>query len=220
MVTACVRSFAPSLERIERIWFFTVSSLIESVFATILFEQPSATHRRTSISRVESVSSKAVRGDFKRYLRWNVLAATMNGPDRVEQIIAKRALEQITSRARPQGAKRLHIAFEGRQHNEPRTRRAFSDRCDRLDAADVGKREIHERHVRQVYCVERDRFGAVACLGDNLHVGLTDDQSGDTLPQHRVIVDRHDPDRRWRHAHAGLLATLRQMRARYTVFIE
>jgi hypothetical protein len=57
IVTACVRSFAPNLERMLLTWPLTVSSVIESLSATILFAFPAAISLSTSISREVNESS-------------------------------------------------------------------------------------------------------------------------------------------------------------------
>ena len=58
MVTACVRSFAPSLSRMLPTWLFTVSSRTESWAAISLFAFPSAISQDSS-SRTVNWSSVA-----------------------------------------------------------------------------------------------------------------------------------------------------------------
>ena len=60
-MTASRRSFAPSLDRIVRIWPFTVSFEIVSSSATILFERPRDTERSTSNSRADNSSDEKCR---------------------------------------------------------------------------------------------------------------------------------------------------------------
>jgi hypothetical protein len=59
IVTACVRSLAPSLARMFEMWLLTVSSAIDSRPAISLFAFPAAISRSTSISRYERASSEA-----------------------------------------------------------------------------------------------------------------------------------------------------------------
>src|SRR5580765_1832035 len=57
MVTAWVRSLAPSLDKMLRMWAFTVCSEMERLSAIILLAFPAATSRKISISRLVNASS-------------------------------------------------------------------------------------------------------------------------------------------------------------------
>ena len=84
IVTAWVRSLAPSLARMFLTWLLTVTSVSDSCAPISLLALPAATKRRTSISRGVSESVGRVFRNFGRSLGGQALLAGMDGPNRFQ----------------------------------------------------------------------------------------------------------------------------------------
>src|SRR5262245_16628746 len=125
---------------------------------------------------------------------WNTLHARMHLPDHGHQFGWRHVLEHVTACAGGQRALNLHVAFEGRQHDDPRLRKFIPNRAQRIDPARIGQSEIHQGDVGVVSSKQFDRFMAVRCLRDHFHVRLVVDDRSEAFAEHRMIVDTEHAD--------------------------
>ena len=117
-------------------------------------------------------------------------------------------LEEEAAGACPQRAEGVLVEVEGGedQHAGLVTRRRGGDGAGRLDAVEHGHAHVHEHDVGPVELDEADGVGPVGRLADDLHVLLGLQDHAEALPQERLIVRQHQPDR---HAGAGALQSRR-----------
>jgi hypothetical protein len=108
-MTACVRSLAPSFERMLLRWPLTVCSEIPRDSAMIIGTNACHTAKRLQLAGGERIVCHVLghlHGDFLG----NAAVTCMHQPDRVDQLRPQHALEQITRSTRLEGAQSLHVA--------------------------------------------------------------------------------------------------------------
>ena len=194
IVTASVRSLAPSFSMMCLTCTLTVSSEMDSRSAMSRLRLPPATCCSTSSSRSVSGSSRDVLGQLRRDLLRDPLPAGVDLTHRIGQLLRRHALQHVAARAGGQRALNLDVPFERRQHDDARVGELVADRDHRVDAADVRQAEIHQRDVRTMLAEALDRLAAGRRLGDQHHVRLAVDDGGDAFAQQRMIVDAEDAD--------------------------
>src|SRR6185503_11769956 len=113
----------------------------------------------------------------------------------------ERVLEQVALSAGLQGAKNMHIALVGRQHDHSCVRELGSDGDERVEAIHLRHLNIHQRHIRTVRAELLDRFATVGGLCDHRHIRLNLYETGDPIAHDRMIVHRENPDGRAVAAH-------------------
>jgi len=142
IVTAWVRSLAPSLESIFVTWLLTVSSVIASWSAITLFALPLAISRSTSISREVRLSSVA----------WSASSAATSGVFAFcrhaqhgwsPEVLYAHTLS-ICSPAHPlAGPQHLNVACVRGQNNDSGARKFVVDVDDCLDAIESRHLQVH-----------------------------------------------------------------------------
>ena len=100
-------------------------------------------------------------------------AAPRRAPaDDPDQVIGTRRFEYVRGRTGFQSAMDVLIASVHGQHDDPRVRSGFADRGDRLETADTGQVQVHQRDVRPIRLEEADSFFPGRGGRDDLHVLL------------------------------------------------
>src|SRR4051794_24074062 len=89
-------------------------------------------------------------GELSSDLRRHALLPGMDLANRLQQFLARRALEQVSIGARPQRALYVDVAVERCQHHDARRREFRADRDEGVDPTQVWKTEVHECDIGPV----------------------------------------------------------------------
>src|SRR6266478_10013752 len=125
----------------------------------------------------------------------NAFLPRMHLPDPFDQVLRRHALQHVPSRARLESAPDLDVAFERRQHDDARIGELRTDRGHRVDAAHVGKPQIHQGDVWTKLAEAEEGLMSAPGPGHELHVSLTLAQGGDPPSQHRADADAENTAR-------------------------
>src|SRR5262249_53261057 len=79
-------------------------------------------------------------------------------------------------------------------HDDSGIRKLLPNGDQGLDAADVGKAQIHQNHIGPGFPVEPDGFPAARRLRRECHILLAVNDTADSLPHQRMVVHTHDTD--------------------------
>ena len=128
-----------------------MASLMNSRAAASRLVAPAATSSRTSSSRWlsgpapgarnRSISRAATDGDEHGL-------APGRGPDRPQQFVAGRVLEQVAGRARLDRGQHVAVGVVGGQHQHARGHAAPGQLGDRGHPVHAGHPQVHQDHVR------------------------------------------------------------------------
>ncbi len=203
MVTACVRSAAASLARIELTWVLTVPSLMDRTTAISLLPLPSATSCSTWIFAARQSRSGQAICEFRGDQGGNDGLPLMHGTDALQQVVPRRVLEKVGLRARSQTSVDVLVLVEGREYDEASRRDLLSDRRNRLHPVHLRHPQVQQSNIRAVAEELLHGFPAVAHLGDHHHVRPAVDQRHQPFAYHGVVIGDKDPHTiRLRHAGA------------------
>src|SRR5262245_53752628 len=129
-----------------------------------------------------------VLGELRGYLRRNTLLAQMDLPNHINQFLWRHVLEHVASSSGFHGSLDLDITLEGRQHDDASAGKLRSD-CDQsVNAAHIGKPEVHECDIGPMLAELLDGLAPARGLSRQEHVGLAVDNRSDSLPQKRMVI--------------------------------
>ena len=207
---ACVRSPTSSRLRMMFTCHFTVASAMPSAAPISLLLQPPAINcRHLDLARAQ-LRLRPPLGERLRDGFWNHPPAGMHLAHRRRDLGVRHALEQIGVRARVERAMDVLVAVVGGQHDETDGGADRADRPNGVHAARAGKPEVHEDDVDEPFLAERAGFlGRCSFAGDG-HVGLQRDDGRQPEPDHRVVIDDEDPNRRGFDRHRNTAERLAQ----------
>jgi hypothetical protein len=133
-------------------------------------------------------------------------------PDRVEEPLRGRVLEQEPARARPQRVEDILVQVEGRQDEHLRHPSAAGAGVSAastvsvpdelpggLDPVGPGHPHVHEHHIRPQFAAHPHRLGAVRGHGEHGEVRLGAEQRREPGPHDLMIIRDDDPDGRPAH---------------------
>ena len=126
-------------------------------------------------------------------------AAGGHGPDRPEQVVRGRALEEVAARAGPH--QRLHVGrvlVDG-QHQHPGAGAFARHPLRQFEAVQAGHRDVDDRDVGCDGADHRQRLAAIGGLADELDLGVGVEQRPDAREDDRMVVGQDDADT----VHAG-----------------
>jgi|SRR5688572_20458966 len=119
----------------------------------------------------------------------NFLLPDMNLSDHIDKLLRRHVLQQVRTGAGLKSAMDFNITLKSRQHDDARIREFASDCNQRIDAADIGKSEVHECYVRSMFSELLNRVGAAGGFADQRHIRLTVDDDGNSLPEKWMIIN-------------------------------
>src|SRR6185369_17649365 len=98
--------------------------------------------------------------ELGREFREDMLLSRVDVADHLNQILGRHALEHIAASTRLKGTLDFNIAFKRCQHDDSGVGELRSYRNHRVDAAHIGKPEVHEGDIGLVLPKLLDRFTA------------------------------------------------------------
>ncbi len=125
--------------------------------------------------------------------------AVGHGPNRAQQGLLMRVLEQVAPCPRPHGGQDRIRVLEHRQHEHADLRLRGQDPACGLDPVDPRQLQVHQDDVRSDLRGLGDDLVAVAGFADDFQVGRRRQQGAHALPEEVVIVSQQDADPLLRH---------------------
>src|SRR5262245_35323000 len=126
--------------------------------------------------------------------RWDATQSSPDSTDGFDDNLPEGPLEQIALRPGLQGSIDVFIAIVGSQYNKAACGELAANGCDRFDAADAGKSQVHQRHVRLMTTKKRNCILTSFGFSHDLQIGLKANHRSEALPDNRMIVHDHQSD--------------------------
>ena len=189
----------------------TVASEMNSRAAAPRFVSPWAISARTSSSRSLRASCAGARSWLTSRVatdeRENRLAASRR-PDRADELVARRVLQQVARRAGLEGRDDVAVGVVGRQDEDPGPRpRSARARIAATPPMPGIRRSIRMTSGRRVPG-EGDRLRAIGGLADHLELRVAGEHPAEAVADDRMVVDDQHPDRG--HGAIGAVTTARR----------
>ena len=136
-----------------------------------------------------------VQGDLLRDFGENAPPSGINFADRIEELAAKAAFEEIPRSPGFQGARRLNVPVICRENNYLGFRVTLANRPNCRFAVLPRHLHVEQHDIGAQLIVAFEGLDAVSAFANDLDVALRRQKSDDALSQHRMIVDDQNPYR-------------------------
>ena len=112
----------------------------------------------------------------------NTLFTRMDLPDRIEELLRRHALQQVSPRTRFECALHLYIALERRKDDNSGIGKLRPNGDHHVDATEIRHPKIDQGNVRSYGPKSLNPFPAASGHRSERHVYLAGDDAGDTFP--------------------------------------
>src|SRR5271170_3181448 len=119
----------------------------------------------------------------------NPLFASMYLADRFHEFLRWHAFEQVCAGASFESTLNLRVTCKRRENNDSSLRKLRAYGHHRIDAAHIGKAQVHQRDVRCMLPKALDGLPPSGGLGRQHHVRLISNDGGKPLMQQRMIIN-------------------------------
>ncbi len=124
--------------------------------------------------------------------------ARRGAADRIEELGPGRGLQQVPGRAGLDRVEHVLLLTAGRQDEHPGRGPGLQQPPGDLHSGRVRQAQVEDHHVRPGGADHAQRLRAVVRRGGHLEAGLAE-VAGHRITPHRMVIDDHDPDPRFRH---------------------
>src|SRR6516165_7312899 len=133
-------------------------------------------------------------GQVLHQFRRQVLAARMHLANALDELIARRTLQDIAARTGFERAPDLIVSFESREYDESSVGELGADCRDRADAVLVRQPQIHECDIGPMTAELFDSLPGCSRHGYKLHVCLLVNDRRNALSKQGMVIDAEDAD--------------------------
>lgn len=125
---------------------------------------------------------------------WHHRFAPMGCFDRMNQLGARKALEQITARSGLNRTMDVLIAIKSRDDQHARGGPALANRQRRVHATTARNSQVHENYVGFVFCAGGEGTGVVGGFGNNVQMSMGRQHPGQSDAEGWVVIDDENAD--------------------------
>src|SRR5208282_6523774 len=115
----------------------------------------------------------------------------MDRPNGVQQLLARRILQEVCFRAGLQCLADVFVCVVGTEHDNPGRGVLLENGVDSLNSVHLRHAEVQQQYVGAMQKKLLDSLLAIRCFANNVHILLGIDQCSQPLPDYGMIIRDH-----------------------------